>query len=546
MDRKSIFQIRYAGIVLVLALIAAIPAVCPAVDNTNCESDQVVVSTDEGLVAGLHTETMNKFLGIPYAAPPTGQLRWKPPQPAAPWQGRLDATKFANHCPQAASYFGVAGTTEDCLYLNVYTPAAREFKWGEDYNGHPVMVWIHGGSLLVGESDDYDPTKLVQQGVIVVTFNYRLGFLGFLAHPALSTETSYGGSGDYGFMDQQAALEWIRRNIEYFGGNPQNVTIFGQSAGGLSVHTQLTSPLAAGLFHRAIVESGAYFLDTTPLSAAEEAGVLAADAMGCSTQTASCLRALPVGTLLANQGSTLFGNVDNHVLTQPIDTAQRTGQFNHVPVMEGSNHDEWRMFVATDFELPTGVATSASIYPDWLDASFDGELSALGILEYVVALYPPTSPPYPSPAPSIAFGAAGTDGLFACNSRLSIRRMANFVPVFAYEFNDQNAPELFLPPDTVSGMPYGAAHGSELQYIWELPQSPSHPLSRTQQQLSDKMAEYWTRFARFGNPNSFFTPFWPQYDRAKDRFQSLVPPSPHTESGFSKNHNCSSFWTLGN
>ncbi|MGO9020294.1 MAG: carboxylesterase/lipase family protein [Syntrophobacteraceae bacterium] len=547
MDRKSIFQIKYAGIVLVLALITAIPTVCAAAGKTNCDFDQIVVPTDKGLVAGLQTETMNKFLGIPYAAPPTGELRWKPPQQAAPWHGLLDATKFANHCPQVASPFGVESTNENCLYLNVYTPADHECQWGEDYHGHPVMVWIHGGALVVGESDDYDPTKLVEQDVIVVTFNYRLGFLGFLAHPALSDETSYGGSGDYGFMDQQAALDWVRHNIRYFGGNPDNVTIFGESAGGLSVHTQLASPRAAGLFQRAIVESGAYFLNTTTLADAEAAGTLAATAMGClAPQTAACLRGLSVGTLLASEGSDLTGNVDNYVLTQPIDSALLTGQFNRVPVMEGSNHDEWRLFVALDFELPTGKPTSAINYSSWLDASFGGALSALGILSDVEALYPPNTPPYPPPAYSIAFGAAGTDGIFACNSRLSIRSMAKHVPTFAYEFNDQNAPELYLPPDTISGMPYGAAHASELQYIWNLPQSPSNPLSLAQQRLSGNMVKYWTQFARFGNPSSFFTPFWPQYDPTKDQFQSLVPPSPYTESGFNANHNCSSFWTFGN
>jgi para-nitrobenzyl esterase len=463
MNWKVILKFRCA-VVLALAMIVALAAGYATAGEKYSGSDQIVVFTDKGPVAGLRTVTMDKFLGIPYAAPPVSALRWKPPQPPEAWQGVRDATQFANHCPQVASPFGRASMTEDCLYLNVYTPADNECQWCEDYHGRPVMVWIHGGALVSGESDDYDPTKLVEQDVIVVTINYRLGFLGFLAHPALSRETSYGGSGDYGFMDQQAALDWVRRNIKYFGGNPDNVTIFGESAGGLSVHTQLASPPAAGLFHRAIVESGAYFMNTTTLADAEAAGTLAATAMGCSAQTAACLRGLPVGTLLTYEGDDLTGNVDGYVLTQPINTALLTGQFNHVPVMEGSNHDEWRLFVAYDFELSLGVATNQTTYPIWLDASFGGELSALGILDYVAGvLYLPSS--WNPPAPSIAFGAAGTDGIFACNSRTAIRQMANFVPVFAYEFNDQNAPQLFLPPDTVSGMPYGAAHASELQYI---------------------------------------------------------------------------------
>jgi para-nitrobenzyl esterase len=528
---------------MALAVIVAIPVGYAAAREMQCDSDHVVVPTDEGPVMGLRTMTMNEFLGIPYAAPPVGALRWKPPQPPAGWHGLLDATKFANHCPQVASYFGVASTTEDCLYLNVYTPADHECLWGDDHNGHPVMVWIHGGALVVGESDDYDPSKLVAENVIVVTFNYRLGFLGFLAHPALAAETNYGGSGDYGFMDQQAALEWVRRNIKYFGGNPDRVTIFGESAGGLSVHTQLASPGAEGLFQGAIVESGAYFLTTTPLALAEAAGTQAAIAMGCSDQSAKCLRSLPVGTLLAYAGSDLTGNVDGKVLTQPIDTALLSGQFNQVPVMEGSNHDEWRLFVADDFELPTGIPTSSANYSAWVDASFGNALPA-GILDYVVdVLYPPTSPN--PPAPSIALGAVGTDGIFACNSRSAIRQMAKFVPVFAYEFNDQNAPELFLPPDTVSGMPYGAAHASELQYIFNLPQG--NLLNANEKKLSRDMVSYWGHFARFSNPNSFFTPFWPQYNLTNDQFQSLIPPQPMTEpqSEFTTDHKCTLFWTPG-
>ena len=526
---------------LLVGLVTALGAVMVPAANAN--SDHVVAFTDKGPVLGLRTEAMNKFLGIPYAAPPVGDLRWRPPQPAARWHGLRDTTQFANHCPQPATPFGLPSLTEDCLYLNVYTPADHKSCYREDHHGYPVMVWIHGGALFLGESDDYDPTNLVDQDVVVVTINYRLGLLGFLAHPALSAEASYKGSGDYGWMDQQAALEWVHRNIKHFGGDPNKVTIFGESAGGLSVHAQLASPEAAGLFHRAIVESGAYFLNTTPLASAETAGQKVATALGCSNQTAACLRSVPIATLLANQGSGGFtGNVDNKVLTQPIFTALQKGEFNHVPVMEGSNHDEWRLFVALNFELvPPYIATNATNYADRINASFGG----LPLAPFITPVYPLPNPPTP-PGPSIALGAVGTDGIFACNSRTSIRRMANFVPVFAYEFNDQNAPQLFLPPDVVSGMPYGAYHASEIQYLFNLrPAIPNPPaLDANQERLSRNMVSYWTHFARFGNPNSFFTPFWPRYDPTKDLFQSLIPPHPTTESGFATDHKCAFWGTL--
>ncbi len=558
MNWKSILRFKCVGVVLALALTVTIPVGYVAAterdydwdrDHGSCDhSDHVVAPTDKGPVVGLRTETMNEFLGIPYAAPPVGALRWQPPQPPPRWRGLRDATQFASHCPQPASPFGLPSTTEDCLYLNVYTPADHKdrhhddhhYYYHEDHHGYPVMVWIHGGALYVGESDDYDPTKLVDQDVIVVTINYRLGILGYLAHEALRSD---GASGNYGFMDQQAALDWVRRNIKNFGGNRDKVTIFGESAGALSVHTQLASPLAAGLFDRAIIQSGAYQLNTALQGTAEARGSAFATRAGCSTavDVAACLRALPVATLLSDSGASQIAapNVDGKVLTQTIGAALQSGQFNRVPVMEGSNHDEWRLFVAMYFELVTEVPTSDANYAARVSASFGGLLA--GPTAIIVGQYPTAN----FASPSIALGAVGTDGIFACNSRTSIRRMANFVPVFAYEFNDQNAPELFLPPNTVSGMPYAAAHASEIQYIFNLTPSAlvsnPPPLDADQERLSRDMVSYWTYFARKGDPNSRHTPDWPQYNRNADLFQSLIPPTPTTESGFASDHQCA-FW----
>src|SRR5580693_3765392 len=245
-------RLAVAGLTLG-ALVAAAPAVSASTRVGQTGASGPVVGTANGAVRGLAGGAVDEFLGIPYAAPPVGALRWQPPQPAASWPGVRDTTQFAPHCPQVAGPFGQASTSENCLFLNVFTPSG-----GRD---HPVMVWIQGGALVSGESKDYDPTQLVTDGVTVVTINYRLGALGFLAHPALADAN--GQSGDYGLMDQQAALRWVQRNIAGFGGNPHNVTIFGESAGGLSTLSQVASPQAKGLFEKAIVESGSYNLTQT-------------------------------------------------------------------------------------------------------------------------------------------------------------------------------------------------------------------------------------------------------------------------------------------
>ena len=235
-------RLAVAGVTLG-ALVAAAPAVSASTltGQVTASASGPVAGTANGAVRGLANGAVDEFLGIPYAAPPVGALRWQPPQPAASWSGVRDATQFAPHCPQVAGPFGQASTSEDCLFLNVFTPSHAQ-----PGSGSPVMVWIHGGALVSGESNDYDPTGLVADGVTVVTINYRLGALGFLAHPALAD--SNGQSGDYGLEDQQAALRWVQRNIASFGGSPHNVTIFGESAGGLSTLSQVASPQAKGLF----------------------------------------------------------------------------------------------------------------------------------------------------------------------------------------------------------------------------------------------------------------------------------------------------------
>jgi para-nitrobenzyl esterase len=502
-----------------------------------------VTPTDRGPVRGLETPTLTKFLGIPYAAPPVGELRWRPPEPHARWRTPLDATQFGNHCPQPASPFGRASNTEDCLYLNVFTPSKHVHGRG---NGKglakkrlPVMVWIHGGGLAVGESDDYDPTKLVEKGAIVVTFNYRLGFLGFLAHPALSAESGYQGSGDYGLMDQQAALRWVKRNIGRFGGNPGNVTIFGQSAGGLSVHAQLASPLAAGLFQRGIAQSGAYALDIPSLATAEGQGSTFAQNYGCTdpATVAACLRAISVDNVLATQPTTtgsVLPNVDGDVLPQTIKAAFDSGQFNRVPVVEGSTHDEFSLFAALNVEFVFG-----QLPPFFYPTVINTFVSTVGLNvdpDALLAEYPISN--YQQSI-GRALTAIGTDALFACPGRRAAEALSQFVPTYAYEFNDPNAPQLFIHP---ASFPYGAYHGSEVQYLFDVPNQTGAPgLNTDQQQLADTMKRYWTRFASAGDPNAPGTPAWPSYTVAGDAYQSLVPPTPVTTTGFAADHKCA-FW----
>jgi para-nitrobenzyl esterase len=492
------------------------------------QASNPIVATADGRLRGQGAGTIDEFLGIPYAAPPVGSLRWRPPQPAAHWTGVRAATKFGPHCPQTGSPFGLASMSENCLFLNVYAPAGS-LRGGS----LPVMVWIHGGDLTAGESNDYNPAGLVRDGTVVVTINYRLGALGFLADPALKSPN--GSSGDYGLMDQQAALGWVQQNIRQFGGNPRNVTIFGESAGGLSVLSQLVSPAARGLFAKAIIESGSYSPLQPSLATAEASGEAFAAKAGCASQTAAsqtaaCLRRLPVQTILDDQGA-VGPDIDGTVLTQSIGTALASGDFSHVPVIDGTNHDEWRLFIAI-FEPLTGPVTAAN-YQNMIASTASVSAAEAAV---VAAHYPLRS--FASPAE--ALGAVGTDAIFACPALTIDRDLSRFTPTFAYEFNDSRAPERFLPP--VSGFSYGAAHASELQYLFHLNESGfPGALTPQQQRLSAAMQRYWTNFARSGSPSAPGAPPWPQFSGGGQRMISLVPPVPRVETGFAAEHQCA-FW----
>jgi para-nitrobenzyl esterase len=466
---------------------------------------------------------------IPYAAPPVGALRWQPPRPAARWGGVRQAASYAPHCPQPPSGFGVASTSENCLYLNVFSPAR-----GAGGN-LPVMVWLHGGSFLVGESDDYNPAALVRDGVIVVTVNYRIGALGFLADAALAGRPG-GATGDYGLEDQQAALRWVQRNIGRFGGDPRNVTLDGESVGGVSTLAQLVSPAARGLFQRAIVESGTYNLTQQSLATAEAAGGTFAAKVGCAVNggastgasTGACLRALPVSAIVDREDfSGYTPDVDGSVLPESVKAALASGRFSHVPVIIGTNHDEWRLFVAMA-RLHGGPPVNPANYQAMIAATLSVPSAAAAA---IAAEYPLSG--YSSP--SAALGAVGTDAIFACPALTAEESLSRYVPVYAYEFNDENAPERYLAP---AGFPYGAAHESEVQYLFELSNTPyPGPLTAPQQGLATVMKQYWTTFARTGAPGDR----WARFTGSGQRMLSLVPSGPEAESGYAAEHHCS-FW----
>ena len=523
-----------SGAVGASAYAAPAPAASTAVSTAAVHSP--IVRTDDGLLGGTVSDAMDEYLGIPYAAPPVGALRWEPPAPASGWSGVREATELGPHCAQPASPYGIASTSEDCLYLNVYAPPGAS-----EHSRLPVMVWIHGGAYNFGESDDFNPAPLVAHGIIVVTINYRLGALGFLADPSLAEPDGASGgagvdAGDYGLMDQQAALRWVQSNIAGFGGDRREVTIAGQSAGGLSVLAQVASPSAKGLFARAVVESGSYELDQVTVAQAETADAGFATKAGCAStvaaDTAACLRALPVSTVLADQNLVGYRpNLDPGLLPQTLRQVLDSGSYSHVPVLMGTNADEYSLFVAQDQILDHLPPVSAANYLAYIEGSLGVSAQAAAA---IAAQYPLSG--YASP--DLALTAVGTDGEFACNAETIENGLSSRAPVYGYEFSDPNAPQRYLPS---VGFPYGAAHTSELSYLFDLTAPYPAQFTDAQQQLAAQMQAYWTSFVKYGRPLALGSPWWPTYHTATHQVLSLNTPAPTRETDFSTQHDCS-FW----
>ena len=487
------------------AAVAAAPAIVPGA----CTGDDVM--TTSGCVRGEHAGKLAVFRGIPYAAPPVGALRWKLPQPPAHWTGVRDARAFGKACPQQESAIsGKLDTDEDCLTLNVWTPG-RSGK-------RPVMVWIHGGGLSQGASSlpYYEGEHLAERGdVVVVSINYRLGPFGFLAHPALTAEdTAQHVSGNYGLADQIAALWWVKSSIAAFGGDPANVTIFGESAGGESVCALMASPLAKGLFARAIIESAQCVDYGKPLRAlhvakgkaesAEAQGLRIASALGCTgdgalaclrgKSTAEILGAAPAAVGFLGRGEHWGFTVDGWALPDAPAHLLAEGKLADVPAIVGTNADEATLFTAKlPIARPIGFfAALRRIFP--------------GHEREVAAQYPLGS--YGSPKQ--AFDALVTDVVFTCPARRAARALRGHQPhVYRYLFThvtEQNRDK-----------GAGATHGAEIPFVFGTRTDP--PIS--EDALAAAMMGYWTRFARTGDPDGGGAPAWPAYDPATDSYLEL-------------------------
>ncbi len=487
------------------------------------------VTLSDGSLRGYSASGTTAYLGIPFAAPPIGDLRWKPPAAPAKWTGVRDAGAFGKACVQTNLYgvMAVRSTNEDCLYLNVFTPAKKIAK------PRPVMVWIHGGGLLNGRTDDYDPRKLVTDGdVIVVSTTYRMNVFGYMAHPALDKEGH--AFGNYGTLDQQAALKWVQANIQAFGGDPGNVTVFGESAGGLAIMFNLVSPAAAGLFQKVILQSGVSAAGQTPLPAAEKIGEDFATAMGCANQSAECMRSKSVDEIIEKAGRFLNGAVravDGTVLPDQMQKLMAEGKYHKVPILLGNNQNEWNWFTSLT-ELATKKPMTADEYEQRLVASYGAERAPKVAQQYPVGS---------QPSPSESFSHAMTSSGFICPSRRIMRAADRYgSPLYVYEFMDKNAPQYFPPVS----YPYGAAHTLELQYVfpgYHGAAGVKKPLSNEQQRLSDAMVKYWTNFAWNGNPNGRSVPTWPRWTAANENTQLLNTPEIVTAKDSGIDRKCE-FW----
>jgi para-nitrobenzyl esterase len=453
-----------------------------------------VVNVESGRIAGVVTAGIVSFKGIPYAAPPVGELRWRPPQPVKPWTGTRPADKVGPLCMQIVNIqdngVGPPPTSEDCLNLDIYAPIRK------DRSQLPVMFWIHGGGYVNGSGTAalYDGTELAKQGVVVVSINYRLGRFGFFAHPALTKENPEGPLGNYAFMDQIAALQWVRRNIAAVGGDPANVTIFGESAGGGSVIALMTSPAARGLFHKAISQSGIAREDfpylnqpgMTGIPSAEDQGKAFASKLGVTADDPTALRAIPAQKIVdAGDPGIRDGwgpMIDGRILTSRADSAFARNAEADIPLLLGSNALEFAPYpgMAKDFGnmLRFPAAQGARLIAAYgSEQAFDANIVS--------------------------------DILFTEPAHYLSRTHSQVAPVFLYRFSVLSA----SAPESVRAAP----HASDRQYVFRTLKASPWPTGQMDEKAAALMSAYWVTFAKTGDPNGGGRPAWPKYLPADDR-----------------------------
>lgn len=465
------------------------------------------VKLETGLVSGISGKNADArvFKGIPYAAPPVGDLRWKPPLPPLKWDGLRQAAEFGNSCmqgggrnagkggpkaPEGAAPRGPANS-EDCLFLNVWTAAKSASE------KRPVMVWLHPGGYTTGSGSapGTDGENLAMKGVVLVTINYRLGIFGFFSHPELTKESPHHASGNYGFLDQIAALQWVQKNIAAFGGDPKRVLVFGDSAGSSSIGNLVASPLAKGLFQRALGESGAWMglsvAAMTKLEAAEQNGVRAASQLGANSLAE--LRAKPAAELLNGRGGGPV--IDGWFLPEDPADVYAKGKQNDVPLLLGSNKDEGTFFLGP---------TTADAFTKTSTTRFGG------LADQFFKLYPAGS----DDEATISSFATFRDQLgFVMRNWAAAQTKSGKSKAYLYFFTHE--PPIAggnpLPSPVVTVRQQGATHGAEAQYVFENLLG-NRPWTDQDRQLADSISSYWVNFATNGDPNGKGLPVWPAFD----------------------------------
>jgi len=487
------------------ALIACLLAACGG------SGDELTVTIDTGTVHGILQGETRAFLGVPYAAPPVGELRWKPPAAAIPWDGTIETIQVGSQCPQSFSLSG-SGGSEDCLFVNVWTPRGAD--------GAPVMVWLHGGAFEFGSGgDNYYSGRFLAEtyGVVVVTVNYRLGALGFLAHPALTAEDpAYPSSGNYGLDDQVAALEWVQRNIAAFGGDTKRVLLFGESAGGFSTCAHYLSPRTSGLFAWAISESGLCGSAVTePTHAdAEAVGIAIAEKVGCTgtdAAAATCLRGktsddllaatgvpppaeqLPGGPFYAADIPIATPNVDGFVIAKSMRQLAIEGNYDKRPLLLGTNHDEGTLFHSVLF---ASEVTNETEYRGALGRRFGAAKVDAIVAQYPIATFGTAQK---------AIAQVTGDAFFVCPARFTARGVqASGAPVFRYTFDKE--------PESAALSGLGVFHSAEIPYVFGNDTFPLAQVGAGGQAVAAAVQGYWTRFAATGDPNGESAVAWPTVD----------------------------------